>query len=145
MRQMSGDRSRWIIAFIAVSLMLNLFLAGVIFGRITLPSIRPAAGALIARARLRDVPTAERLRFAVAMRRHAPDIRAARTGLRVARQAVEDAIAAPNYNRELVQQRFADLRQAQAAQQTAQQTALTDALGELDAKSRLAIVNDQRR
>ena len=144
---MSGDRPRWVIAVIAISLMLNLFLAGMIFGRIILPGIRPlpAPGALIARGRLRDVPAAERLRFAVAMRRHAPDIRAARTGLRAARQAVEDAIAAPNYNRETIQQRFADLRRAQAAAQTAQQAALTDALGELDAKSRLAIVNDQGR
>jgi uncharacterized membrane protein len=142
---MSGDRSRWIIGIMAVAVLLNLFLIGMLFGRITLPGIRPLPGALIARAHLRDFPTPERLRFAVAMRRHAPDIRAARAGLRAARQAVEDAIAAPNYNRELVQQRFADLRRAQAAAQTAQQAALTDALGELDAKSRLAIVNDQRR
>jgi len=92
MRPMSGDRSRWTVGILAVSLLLNLFLAGVIFGRITLPGIRPlpAPGALIARGRLRDVPAPERLRFAVAMRRHAPDIRAARAGLRAARQAVEN-------------------------------------------------------
>jgi uncharacterized membrane protein len=147
MRPMSGDRSRWIAGILAVSVLLNLFLAGMIFGRITLPGIRPlpAAGALIARARLRDLPTPERMRFAIAMRRHAPDLRAVRAGLRAARQAVESAIAAPDYNREIVQERFADLRQAQAAQQTAQHAALTDALGELDAKSRQAIVGDQKQ
>src|SRR5471032_2776787 len=142
---MSGDRSRWIVGIIAVSLLLNLFLAGVTFGRITLPGIRPLPGALIARAHLRDLPAPERLRFAVAMRQHATNIRAARAGLRSARQAVESAIAAPDYNREIVQQRFVDLRRAQAAQQTAQQAALTDALGQLDAKSRQAIVGDQKQ
>ncbi len=50
---MFGERPRWLIIVLAISVLLNLFLAGVIIGRLSYPPLRPgvaaASGAMVAR------------------------------------------------------------------------------------------------
>jgi|ERR1700761_8044637 len=138
---MSSDR-RWLIGGLAVSLLINLFLAGVLTGR-HLFSPRPPGQqntAIMRRDAIRQLPEDERLRFNVVMVAQGPALRTGRMHMRQLRQAVREAIAAPHYDTALVAKRFADLRQAQMAQQTLQQNTLAQALGQLSAASRASVI-----
>src|SRR5271165_1811388 len=111
---MSGERARWWLGIaLLVSVLGNLFLGGVVTGRLTVPFFHQAApGALISRERLRQLPIAERQAFNAVMRRHGPEIKVARQKLRMARLAAVDAIAAPHYDLAVVEAKLADVRKA---------------------------------
>jgi uncharacterized membrane protein len=138
---MSSDR-RWLIFGLAVSLLVNLFLAGVLTGR-HLFARRGSAlqnAAVMKPGAIRDLPEEDRLRFNVIMSAQGSALRTGRLKLRALRQAVRDAIAAPHYDAALVAKRFEELRNAQLAQQTLQQNTLAQALGQLSAQSRAAVI-----
>ena len=139
---MSGDR-QWLLGGLIVSVLLNLFLAGVLTGRfLFLPKQQNAqAQAAIMRPNyLRAVPEEERLRFNVIMAAQQPALRMGRIKLRQLRQQVREAIAAPHYDAALVAKRFADLRAANMAQSSLQQNTLSQALGQLSAQSRASVI-----
>ena len=128
-----------------VSLLLNLFLAGVVGGRWFTPPPRPAgAGGLAPMAQVRRLPAEERQRFVRAMLPHRPDIRAARQATRRARAQVEADLAAPIYDRARVEADLAALRQANLAQQAATHGALAEAMALLSPASRAALVAHAR-
>src|ERR1700761_6587362 len=116
---MSSDR-RWLIGGLAVSLLINLFLAGVLTGRYLFSPRQPGQQntAVMRRDAIRQLPEEERLRFNVVMAAQGPALRTGRIHLRQLRQQVREAIAAPHYDAALVARRFADLREGQMAQQT---------------------------
>jgi|SRR5579863_9673200 uncharacterized membrane protein len=142
---MSGDR-RWLMAGLAISLLVNLFLAGMLTGR-QLFSPRPPAqaqpAAVMRAGAIRELPEEERLRFNVIMATQGPALRTGRLKLRQLRQQVREAIAAPHYDAALVAKRFAELRGANQAQQTLQQNTLAQALGQLSAQSRASIIQSE--
>ncbi len=146
---MSGDRSRWLVIVLAVSVLLNLFLVGVIIGRLSFPALprdNPGtATALVVRARVRNLPVVERAHFALVMRQYAGELRRARQALRDARYSAEAAITAPNYDEAAVKARFADVRRASAAQQQVLHDALAQALSALSPQSRAAIVGEKNQ
>lgn len=138
---MSGDR-RWLIGGLAVSLLVNLFLAGVLTGRFLFSPRQPQvqAGAVMRPDAIRELPEEERLRYNVVMAAQGPALRTGRIHLRQLRQQVREAIAAPHYDAALVARRFEELRNAQLAQQILQQNALAQALGQLSASSRASVI-----
>jgi uncharacterized membrane protein len=143
---MSGDR-RWLVGGLIASVLVNLFLAGVLTGRYLFEPRPPAqaqAAAVMRAGAIRELPEAERLRFNVVIAAQGPALLTGRLKLRALRQAVRDAIAAPHYDAALVASRFADLRAAQAAQQTLQQNTLAQALGQLSAASRATVIQAER-
>jgi uncharacterized membrane protein len=140
---MSGERSGWLAFGLALSVLANLFLAGVIVGALTMPQIlRPlssgAQGGVVPRAQIRQLPVGERTAFVAVVRMHAGQIKALHERVRAARAAAAAAIGT-KYDRALLEQRFAAFRQAQLAQSTAGHEAVIEALGTLSAKSRAAI------
>ncbi|HEY2009085.1 MAG TPA: periplasmic heavy metal sensor [Rhizomicrobium sp.] len=138
---MSGDR-RWLIGGLIVSLLVNLFLAGVLTGRFLFSPRQPQvqAAAVMRADAIRQLPEEERLRYNVVMAAQGPALRTGRLRLRQLRQRVREAIAAPHYDAALVARRFEELRNAQQAQQTLQQNALAQALGQLSAQSRASVI-----
>jgi uncharacterized membrane protein len=138
---MSGER-RWLLGAFAASLLVNLFLAGVLTGRFLFEPKPPANQnqAVMRRDAIRELPEEERLRFNVIMAVPGPALRTGRLKMHQLRQEVRDAIAAPHYDAALVAKRFSDLRAVQSAQQTLQQNTLAQALGQLSAKSRASVI-----
>ena len=139
---MSGDR-RWLVGGLVASLLVNLFLAGMLTGRFLFSARPPAqaqAGAVMRQGAIRELPEEERLRFNAVMAAQGPALRDGRVKLRQLRQQVRQAIAAPHYDAALVAQRFAELRAAGEAQQSLQQNTLAQALGQLSASSRASVI-----
>jgi len=138
---MSGER-RWLLGAFAASLLVNLFLAGVLTGRFLFEPRPPANQnqAVMRRDAIRELPEEERLRFNVIMAAQGPALHTGRLKMHQLRQQVRDAIAAPHSDAALVAKRFSDLRAAQSAQQSLQQNTLAQALGQLSAKSRASVI-----
>jgi uncharacterized membrane protein len=145
---MFGERSRWLTIGFALSVLANLFLAGVIVGALTIPAFirnAPPQMGLVPRAQIRELPIAERAAFAAVVRRHSGEIRTLHERVREARIAAEQAIGAPHYDRALLEKRFAAVREAQLAQQVVSHAAVIEALGTLSDKSRAAIARGAER
>jgi len=151
---MSGERSPILAVALAISVLANLFLAGVVVGRITLPGFHfggPGQAGLVPRDEIRALPDNERRAFIGAMRSHQEEMKSLREHVREARRAVAEAVGAPTYDRKLLEAKFAALRQAQEAQGVAQHEAIIEALGTLSPASRAAIAHraeenaDERR
>jgi uncharacterized membrane protein len=132
------DRRTLVVAFV-VSLLINLFLAGVVAGHYLMHNSY-GPGAILVRNAARTLPDKERQHFVAVMRAQIPAMRASRAKIRDLRHQVRDAIAAPHYDAGLLAQRFAALRDASMAQQTLQQNALVQALGQLSPQSRSSII-----
>lgn len=139
---MFSDR-RWLVGGFLASVMINLFLAGILTGRLLFEPRPPAqaqAGAVMKPNAIRELPEEERIRYNMVMAPQQLALRTGRLKLRQLRQNVRDAIAAPHYDAALVARRFEELRQAQMAQQTLQQNTLSQALGQLSAQSRASVI-----
>jgi len=138
---MSSDRS-WLISGFAISLMINLFLAGLLTGRYLFEPRPPAQQntAIMRAGSIRELPEEERIRYNMVLAPQQLALRTGRVKLRQLRQDVRDAIAAPHYDAALVAKRFEALRDAQMAQQTLQQNTLSQALGQLSAASRASVI-----
>lgn len=139
---MFGERTRWLAVGFAISVLVNLFFAGIVVGRLTLPRFllaAPPQAGLVPREEIRQLPVAERLAFNAAIRLHADEIDVLHEKVRDAKRAAEAAIGAPRYDRALLEARFAAVRQAQLAQQAALHEAVIEALGRLSPQSRAMI------
>ena len=127
----------------AVSLLLNVFLVGIIAGHLLSARgapVRKPDPALVPVAHVRALPDDERRSFNETMRSHRAAIRAARQAHRIARANIEAAIAAPIFDRDAVAAAFAALQQKNAAVQEAVNAALVDALQDLSPQSRASLV-----
>ena len=94
----------------AASLLLNVFLIGIIAGRVAgarkPPAGVPASGQLV---RPNALSPDDRRIFAAGMAPHRPGLKAARTAHRAARVAIEADLTAPTYDRAKVTEDFAAL------------------------------------
>ena len=137
---MSGKSTSILVVACAVSVLLNLFLAGVVVGRISLRGFgQPGPGVLALREEVRALPDAERRAFIHVMRSHQAEMRTLHEHVRDAKRAAADALGAPTYDRKTLEARFTAVRQAQDAQSAAQNEAVIEALGTLSPASRAAI------
>ena len=137
----SKRATRLLWGVLALSLLANLFLAGVTTGRWwDRPGARlmakPVAG-FAGRARL--LPADERRRFGAAFRAHRPAIQAARLETRAAALRVREAIGAEPYDRAAVEAALVQVREATGRLQRVQQAALSDALAQVLPASRALI------
>jgi uncharacterized membrane protein len=137
---MSGERTPFFAVALALSVLINLFFLGIIVGRITLPGFRPGnQGSLVSREEIRALPDTERRAFIRIVHSHQPEVRALRERVLDAKRAAEDAIGAPQYDRKLLETRFAAVRQAQEVQGAAAHEAVIEALGTLSPNSRATL------
>jgi uncharacterized membrane protein len=138
---------RWLGAGIAASLLLNVFLVGIVAGHLFVGDravARPVAagsGALVPQAHVRALPADEKKIFNTTMNTHRDAIRSARKRHRAIRLEIQADIAAPNYDRAKVAADFLALREANRSVEEAVNDALVDSLGKLSPQSRAALVN----
>ena len=130
----------------AVSLLLNVFLVGIIAGHLWDArkgrAAGPAQGGPLVRPNA--LSPVDRRMFAAGMAPHRPDLRAARQAHRAARLAIEADIAAPTYDRAKVTEDFAALRQTNRTVDEVTDSALIDALANLSEEARATIVHGRR-
>ena len=135
------DRSRLLVTGAAISLLLNVFLVGLVAGHFSAIGRHLGAGRVGGQAGHVDGLTPEqRHQFMTAMTPHRPAIRAAREAHRAQRAATEADIAAATYDRAKVTADFAALRKATGDVSEAVDTALVDALASLPPEARSALV-----
>ncbi len=145
-RTPSGRRTRWLAIGLFASVLLNLFLAGMVTGRLAgagpvgemfAPAAAPAAsGRELMRERFRALPLADRLRFRAAMAAHRDTLRPTGAALLRARLRVLTVLAAPTYDPQAMADALAAVRQATTAAQVAMHEALVQALGALSPAAR---------
>ena len=162
---------KWTGAFLFLSLAVNLFLGGVLLGRITFaprdwdlgtgsltaPDPREAlngpadqhgdqratpTGNRLAE-RLRALPAAERRRFMTAFLQNRGDLPQARRELRLAALHVAELIAAPTFDQAALTQALADVRAATAHEQASLHAALVPALATLSPESRASLADNR--
>jgi uncharacterized membrane protein len=140
---MFGERMRWVTTALGISLLLNLFLAGVVVGRWTFPGLPKAnlSEALVTPQEIRALPYSERSAFSDIILARAPAIKTAYEKVRAAKHSAEEAIAAPRYNRAVLEAKFSDVRRATLALQTLAHEAVIEALGKINAQSRASIAH----
>jgi len=144
---MSSERPGWLALALGLSLLLNLFLAGVVSGRLFTsfdPMRQVAARAPSFAMRFRALPLEERARFDAAYEPHRKEVAEARQGLRAARLTALGALAAPIYDPAIMQQDFDALRHATDVAQRAVNAALVEALGTLGQESRVILAGPDR-
>jgi uncharacterized membrane protein len=139
----------WLAVGLFASVLLNLFLAGVITGRLAgagpagemfAPASTPEASAReLILQRFRALPLVDRLRFRAAMAAHRDTLRPAAAALLRARMHVLTVLAAPTYDPQAIADALSAVRQATTAAQLALHEALVPSLGKLspDARARL--------
>ena len=133
---MRVDR-RLLAVLLGFSVLINLFMGGVLAGVLVTPrGTVGAAGAWAPPRQLRRLAPDERARFRQAMAPYRTQLRATRQAVRSARAQVEADIAAPTYDRSKVAADFNTLLHATAAQQALTHAALADAMGRLTPESR---------
>jgi uncharacterized membrane protein len=145
-RGRSGRRMTWLAIGLFASVLLNLFLAGVVTGRLagggpagetfTSAAGSPSTGRELILQRFRALPLIDRLRFGAAMAAHRDTLRPAAAALVRARLHVLTVLAAPTYDRQAMEDALAAVRQATTAAQVALHDALVPALGTLDPAAR---------
>ena len=145
-RPPSGRRMTWLAVGLFASVLLNLFLAGVIAGRLAgagpagemfASASAPAASAReLILERFRALPLADRLRFLAAMAAHRDMLRPAAATLLRARMHVLTVLAEPTYDPQAMADALGAVRQATTAAQVALHDALVQALGRLSPAAR---------
>ncbi len=131
---------RWTGALLAASLLVNLFLVGVLAGDRLLSVQSPTQrGGLAPVAQVRRLAPEERARFAAAMRPYRPAIRAARGRVRAARAQVVSDIVAPVLDKARLESDLAALRQAVQDQQVSQHAGLAAAVLSLSPAARATL------
>ena len=141
---MWNDHGR-LVVLLAASLLLNVFLGGVLVGRgfvVHRPPPRPPApaGALVPPRNVGALPDDQKKLFQTAMRGHRDALRSARQAHKAARDKIEADIAAPQFDKAAVAADFDALHQTNRDTDAATGDALLDALSGLSAASRAALV-----
>lgn len=134
---------RWAVPGIALSVLLNVFLIGIVAGHLYAGRGLPGEKGLglVSADHVRALPPDEKKKFMAAMATQHATILIARKAHQAARRALEAEIAAPSFDRSRVAAGFVDLRQAGAALQAQIQAALVEALATLSPASRAALVS----
>jgi uncharacterized membrane protein len=129
---------------LALSLAVNLFVVGVMAGRLTFQTHEeePQQGVAWSgmRARFLALPQSDRAPFRAAMLQHAAELRATTLALRSAQWRALEALRATPYDKARMQAAFAAVREATTARQAALHAALVDAIGTLRPEARAALV-----
>ena len=129
---------------LALSLAVNLFVVGVMAGRLTFQTHEeqpaPADPRSGMRARYLALPLSERAPFRAAMLQHGGELLATQRVLRTAQWRALEALRATPYDKARMLAAFAAVREATEARQAALHAALADAIGTLrpDARASLA-------
>ena len=135
--------------FGGASLLLNVFLIGIVVGHLVATNRHPGperrGGGPIRAIRLEALTPDERQRFTAAMSAHRPAIRAARDGNHAQRLATETDIAAPRFDRAKVAADFDALRKTTDTVSAAVDAGLVDALKDLSPDTRAALIARGRR
>ena len=138
----------WLAVGLFASVLLNLFLAGVVTGRLAgagpvadmfagaPPASAASSGRELMLERFLALPLADRLRFRRAMAAHRDTLRAAAAALTRARLHVLAVLAAPTYDSHAMEDAFAAVRQATTAAQVALHEALIEAAATLSPAAR---------
>jgi uncharacterized membrane protein len=141
----SSRRVAWLAVGLFASVLLNLFLAGVVTGRLAgtgqageMFTEAPAApsGRALLLERFRALPVADRLRFRTAMAAHRDTLRPAAAALLRARMHALAVLAAPTYDAQEMEDALAAVRQATTAAQVALHEALVQSLATLSPAAR---------
>lgn len=135
-------------AGLALSVLLNVFLIGVVAGSVFSGRsdlhLGRVGGPLVVRKRVNALPADERQAFRQAMKQHHAAIAAARAEHRRMRRLTETDIAAPTFDRAKVEADFAGLRKALAALHQTLDDALVDSLQPLSQSARARLVDHER-
>jgi uncharacterized membrane protein len=130
---------------LALSLAVNLFVVGVMAGRLTFPiheeEPQQAVGWGGMRGRFVALPQADRAPFRAVMQQHAAELRGTLVALRSAQAGALQALRAAPYDKARMLAAFAAVREATAARQTALHAALADAIGTLRPEARAALTS----
>ena len=135
-----------VVVALALSVLANIFLVGVVSGRLVFAtSPRPAGHGrpIVPGVLVRTLPAEDRKRFTSVMRLHREAIARAHAAVAAAKSAAESDIAAPTYDRAKVEADFAAVRLANAADQEAVHAAYAEALATLGPASRATLVPRQ--
>ena len=144
---------RWRTWALSASIVANLFLAGVLFGRSLIPG-QPApppaaAGGVGVGAglgvKMRSLPPVDRLKFGAVFARHRPEIRAARAEVRLKNEIARATMTAQPYDRPKAEAAFADVRAASTRLQTAMQAALADGMADISPEARAQLAAARTR
>ena len=140
---MWNERGR-LVGILAASLLLNVFLGGVLVGRgfavHRAPPRASAPGPLVPPSRVVSLPDDQKKMFQAAMRTHREALGDARRAHKVARDRIETDIAMPTFDRATVTADFEALHGTNRDVDAATSAALIDALSGLSAASRAALV-----
>ena len=138
---------RWRIAGITASVLLNVFLIGIVVGHVSSLRALPRRfdGPLVRPANLKALPADERAHYETVMKPHREGIRQARQAHRRARETVEADIAAPTFDAQKLSADLAALRKANSTLQANANEALVDGLSALSPESRAALVSRNAR
>jgi len=137
---------RWVAVGLFVSLVVNLFLVGLILGRILHPEFLfgggayvrefgPVAGRAIQHL-VGPLDQADRQTVMDEMKGHADDFTGLNLALRQQREILIRLLRADNFDRKAVDDAFAELRRRNEALQAAMETAIADAVQKLPASAR---------
>lgn len=132
---------RWLVPLVGFSVLLNIFLLGMVAGNAYRAPRNAPRLPLIRQSQLKTLPAAERDRFADKVASQKEGVTAARRAYLAARRAVIAELAAPTFDRARINARFAEMRRAGLAVQEKANGALVDALASLSPESRRALVN----
>ncbi len=142
---------RWLAIFLFISLVANVFLAGLLAGRILhwdwlggpeqppyAQQLGPFAGHALQRL-LEPLDDADRKIVLDTVESHADELMQLNRSIREQRKVIAQLLKADNYDRKAVDDAFAELRKRIDTMQVTLQTALSDAVGKLppDARKQL--------
>ena len=137
---------RWLAIGFFVSLVINLFLVGLILGRILHPGFLfgggmyvrefgPMAGRIVQHL-VAHLDDSDRQTVLDELKGHADSISALNQGLREQRQTLMRLLKADSFDRKAVDDPWAELRRRNDALQEAMETAIADAVEKLPASAR---------
>ena len=145
-------RRRWLAGGLFISVVVNLFLAGLIIGQLLRPGfweppnpyvadLGTQAGHIVVRM-THDLDRADRRIFVDAMKAHSADLVPLGDQLRQQRQEVLKLLRSEPLDRQAVDTAFAELQQRTRAFETAFENAAVEAAGKLSADARQHLGRD---
>jgi uncharacterized membrane protein len=149
----SRYRVTWLAIGLFVSVLLNLFLAGVVTGRLAgagpvgemFAASPPAlSGRGLLQERFHTLPLADRMRFRAAMATHRDTLRQAQAALLRTRMHALAVLAAPTYDPHAMADALAGVRQATTEAQVALHDALAQSLATLSPVARARLGSPTR-
>jgi uncharacterized membrane protein len=138
-------RSRWIALALAVSVALNLFLAGVLAGRLSGQAAQGVQAKRNLDALLAGLPEAKRDVVRRELRAAMPQVRRDQQAIQQARAAVAEELQRPQPDGAVLDRQFREVQARTTAMQEALQQAFKRAAGELTVEERRALIEAAKR